>query len=238
MSFGISGGGPTQNPSESFGENFSSSFGFGGSQSQSSSYSQQNPDIVWPAQAQALQALWGLGFNQLGQGTPGGVNEVYQGAVGGLGQLFNPGVNPALGAYQNDVQRNLTENLLPALDRGAAGFGQFGGTRGDVGRGLAVTNANRDISDMAARLYSDDMNRMLGAVQQAPAIANLGLGIPWYGLNQMSGLLGSPVVLGQGGYSTSQASGSSSQQSGSSGYGYDYGFGGGTDNGLGFNIGI
>ena len=56
---------------------------------------------------------------------------------------------------------------------------------------------------------------MLGAIGQIPGMAQAGLGVPWYGLNQLAGILGSPTVLGGGGGSQSTNWGESFNASGS-----------------------
>ena len=97
--------------------------------------------------------------------------------------------------------------------------------RQGIGQGLALEGANRDIIKMAGNLYNDDMNRMVAAMSQAPALANLGMGIPWFNVNQMKGLLGDPTVLGGASGSQSESESYGSTTGGSSDYGYDYGYG-------------
>ena len=234
MSFGIGGGGATTDPSFGYGEQFSS--GAGGGSSQGQSTAQVFPDKVWPTQARYLEQLYAQGSNQLAQGAPGGVQELMQQGQGAAQSLLNPGMNPLLDIYQQDVQQNLQESLLPAIRRDAQGAGQFGGGRQQVAEGIVTRGANRDITNMASSLYSQDRQNQLGALGQVPALANLGLGAPWYGLNQFAGLLGSPTVLDQGSYS--QNTNSSNSFSSQSGYGYDSSQGGGTRPGTEWYLGV
>ena len=221
MSFGKT------NPSNPTNPNNSLSLG-GGSES---SQSVQNPGFVWGGQAPYLQELYGMGSNlannfgqyeQAGQG-------IFNTALGGFNQMMNPGMNPQLQAYQGDVQRNLERNMLPAIQSNAAGFGQMGGSRHGIAQGLALSDANQQVTDMASNLYNDDMNRMMSAMALAPGLANFGMGIPWYALNQYAGLLGSPTALSGGGASSGEGSNFS--------YGRDIGGGGGGGGG-GFNVGL
>jgi hypothetical protein len=161
----------------------------------------QNPDTVWGGQAPYLQSLYGQGQN-LAQNFGGyeqAAQGIYDTAVGGYNQMMNPGVNPQLEAYQRQVGQNLSDNILPQIQGSAGMAGQMGGSRQGVSEGLALARGNQQITDMAANLYNADMNRMGQAMQQAPGLAQFGMGIPWYAMNQYAGLLGSPVTLGGGG---------------------------------------
>ena len=150
---------------------------------------------------------------------------------------MNPGVNPQLAAYSGEVQKNLERNLLPSIQGGAGMAGQMGGSRQGVAEGLAIGDSNRQITDMASNLYNADMNRMGQAMSQAPSLGTFGQQIPWYAMNQYSGILGDPTVLQ--GAAGSESSSSSSSSGGSSSYGYNYDVGGGTDDqGWDFGFGI
>ena len=193
-----------------------SSFGQGGSSSQSSSQSIQYPDTVWGVQVPFFENL----YSQANAMMESGGNQdqaqgLFEQGLGGFNQLMNPGVNPYLDAYSQDVMQNFTDEIMPALGSSAAGFGQFGGSRQGVAEGVAAGYANKDITNMASQLYNDDMNRMLGAMQQMPQFGAFGMSIPWFGMNQMAGILGAPTVLGGGGMSSSQSTGSSFDVSGS-----------------------
>ena len=195
MSFSKTNPGNPSNPNNSI--------GLGGSSEEMSQVT--NPGFVWGPQGDYLQQLYGMGSNlanNFGQYEQGAQN-IFNTALGGFNQLMNPGVNPQLQAYQGDVQRNLERNLLPAIDSNAAGFGQMGGSRQGVAQGLAISDSQQQISDMASNLYNDDMNRMMGAMAFAPTLGNFGMSIPWFAMNQFSGLLGSPVGLSGGGSASS-----------------------------------
>jgi hypothetical protein len=202
-----------------------------GSSQSSFTNQSQDPASVWGVQAPYLQGLYGQG-QQLAQNFGGyqqGAQGIYDTAVGGFNNLMNPGVSPQLEAYQRQVGQNLSDNILPQVAGSAGMAGQMGGSRQGVAEGLALSRGNQQITDMAANLYNQDMNRMAGAMQQAPGLAAMGMGIPWYALQQYAGLLGSPTVLSGGARSTSQASGSSYGTSRDTG-------GGGGGGGGGWNV--
>jgi len=161
----------------------------------------QNPDTVWGPQAKYLQGLYGQGanlaqnFGQYEQGAQG----IYDQAAQGFGQMMDPGISPQLEAYQRQVQNNLQDSLLPAIQGGAGMAGQMGGSRQGVAEGLALARGNQQVTDMAANLYNDDMNRMMGAMNMAPGLGQFGMSIPWYAMNQYAGILGQPTTLGGGG---------------------------------------
>lgn len=161
----------------------------------------QNPDSVWGPQAGALEGLYGQGanlsqnFGQYEQGAQG----VYNTALGGYNQMMNPGVSPQLEAYQRQIGQNLNDNILPQIQGGAGMAGQMGGSRQGVAEGLALSRGNQQITDMGANLYNQDQNRMMQAMQMSPGLAQFGMGIPWYAMQQYKGILGDPTVLGGGG---------------------------------------
>lgn len=232
MSFGFTRSTrPQQQQSTSIGETQQSSSST--SNSRGFSRAVQRPDIVSRDQAPFLRDLYQRGQTNVDAQAPQ-ANQAFEGAIGTLSDLASPGISPYLGAYQNQVQQNLVRNLLPSIQSEAINAGQLGGGRQGVAQGLAVSDANQQISDMAAQLYNADQDRRLNAVNALPGA----LGIPWLGLQNYAGLLGGPTVLGQGGFSESRNT--SSSRSSSSGFGtqssQSTGSGGG--GGGGFNVGL
>ena len=214
------GGGPKRN--YGFGFQDSSSFGVSGSEQegQSSSFSQQFPDTVWGVQSPYLGNVYKQASNLFSQ--QGGAQTQAQGMInqgqGALSSLMNPGVNPMMEVYQQQLAQGLTDYILPTIRREATGHGMVGGTRHGTAEGLALQEAQRQQSQFAATLYNQDQDRMLAAAQSTPALAEAGLGVPWYGLNQYAGIIGQPTILGGGGISRSQSTsaGSSFGKEGSS----------------------
>ena len=209
----IGGGGSSKsNPTFGYGTNTGSSFSSGGSQqgSQSTASSWQDPDSVWGVQSPYLSALYQDAAGMVGASAP--QQEQAQGLItqgmGGIESLMNPGMNPMMEVYQQQMQQGLEQNILPTIRREAAGRGMVGGTRQGVAEGMAYQEAARQQSQFAAQLYNEDQNRALGAIGEIPGMAQAGLGVPWYGLNQAAGILGDPTVLRGGAGSVSQSSSS------------------------------
>lgn len=207
------------------GEQFGSSFSEGLSGSQSTSSSFQDPSTVWGPQAAGLQNLYGAAGNIFGGAGNQAGSQIFNQAQGAFNQLTNPGTNPALGAYASQIQRNLTQNLLPEIQSGAIMQGQLGGGRQGVAEGLALAQSQQQLTEAGSMLYNQDQNRMLGALGQAGGLANLGMGIPWYNAQQYGGLLGRPTVLQGASGSQQQQTSFGQQTGGSSDYGYNFGFG-------------
>lgn len=204
----LGGGGPKRN--YSFGFSGSESFGQSGSASQQTSMSVQNPDTVWGVQSPYLADLYGQAQNIFqGGGNQAAAQEMWGANAEAMRSLLNPGPNPLMEVYQRQMQQGLEQNILPAIRREAMAGNMIGGTRQGVAEGMAAQEAINAQSEFAARLYNEDRNRQLGAMTQAPAMMQAGLGVPWYGANQLAGILGSPVVLGGGGFSMGQGTGSS-----------------------------
>jgi hypothetical protein len=65
-------------------------------------------------------------------------------------------------ATRGDV-RNLTENLLPSIDRGAIASGNLGSSRAGVAQGVATRGTQDRIADVSAQMrgsaYQDALNR-------------------------------------------------------------------------------
>lgn len=96
----------------------------------------------------------------------------------GLGEFDpnNAAITGAIDAVAGDVNRNLTRNILPAVGSAATSAGQFGGSRQGIAEGLALSDANQQISDVASQLRLQDLNSFQD--RQANFLSNLG------GINQ------------------------------------------------------
>lgn len=149
-----------------------------------------------------------------------------------LAQFSGSGVDPAVNAYAQNLGQNFREQFLPALKGDAALAGGLGGSRQQIGAALGAQRGMQTLGDFSAQAYAGQQERALGAAQALgdnaraltanaagisgnsqnyAALADLSRSMPWYGLNQYAGLLGMPVSLDQGGWtsSTSTASGKS-----------------------------
>lgn len=227
MSFGFTRGTDPTTPGAS------ESVGSSSQWTNSSGSGSTDPASVWGGQAPYLQDLYGQAQQQFGNVNTAGAQGIYDQATAGFNQLMNPGINPQLEAYQRQVQQNMERNILPTIQGQAGMYGQMGGSRQGVAQGLAMGDANQQITDMAANLYGQDMDRMGQAMSQAPGLAQFGESIPWFGLQQYSGLLGAPTVLGGGSRYETESSGGGSSSTVSSGTTASGGGGGG-----GANIGL
>lgn len=146
---------------------------------------------VWEGQAPYLKDLYS-GASGEGMGlSEAAFNQMNPQMMESWGQLMNPQMNPQLQAYQGDVQRNLTDNLLPAIQGEAGMHNQLGGSRQGIGEGLAVARSNQQISDMGANLYNEDMNRMMAAMGMGEQVGGFGMSR----FQDLKGVLGNPAVL-------------------------------------------
>lgn len=86
------------------------------------------------------------------------------------GDVLHPESNPALKAYMNAAAQPITDQLLeqqlPAVRSGAAGAGQFGGTRQGIAEGLATGKASQAIGATTANIANQGYNAGLGAFTQ------------------------------------------------------------------------
>lgn len=187
---------------------------------------------IWGTQAPYLQDLYARAQGNLGMG--GNAGQQYldaagatigqgiqglQGANEALRGFLNPTMDPSVSAYATNLGQQFREQFLPELQGGAALAGGLGGSRQQIGAALGAQRAMQTLGDYTAQVYSGQQDRALAAAQamagnagQLGAFAELqgNLGgfaqsLPWYGLNQYAGLLGSPVMRDLGGYSTSQS---------------------------------
>lgn len=173
-----------------------------GSKSDSSS---QNRSFVDPAQAPFLQFLreqaQGIAGGQLGQGSQF-QSGILDPSIEAFQNFLTPQQNPFLQGQieqgQGLINRNLTENILPSVGSNAAQFGQRGSSRQGVAEGIAARGAIESSANFAENLTSADFQgqqqRALQALQFAPGIA----GLQFSPLQNLSGILGGPTVLGQG----------------------------------------
>jgi hypothetical protein len=159
---------------------------------------QQLFDAIWPGMkstvAQGLQTYQGptvAGFDPLQtQAQAGAIGAIPQGTAlgtagaGALSTLLDPSMlniaqNPNFqglaGSITNLANRNLLQNILPAITSGSTvAGGQYagGGTRGDlaIGKGIGDTaiGTNSAISQLAASMYGQGLGAMTSAAGQVP----------------------------------------------------------------------
>lgn len=102
-----------------------------------------------------------------------------------------PGFSDVQAGITRDVTRNLTESVLPELRGGSIAQGALGGSRQEIGEGLAAARTSEQIADalagMNVQAYGQGLNMYNAAAGRAPAMAQLGL-LPAEVLQQMGGL--------------------------------------------------
>ncbi len=154
--------------------------------------------------SKAAEAQSGQLFSA-GQGFLGTLGSAGQ----GLSQFAQPGfAQQQIGAVQNLLNRNLTENLLPAIGSGAVQAGGFGGTRQGIAEGIALRGTQEALSNTSADILASDLLRRQSAQAQSEQLASAGAvgglsqlpGLSTLGLNPLLALaqiIGQPIVLGQ-----------------------------------------
>lgn len=178
------------------------------------------------AQEGYLNNLWGgassLMQQQAGQGMGmdayNQANQMNQAASGTLNRLMNPGMDPMMDVYAKQVGQQFNRQIMPALQGQAIMAGGLGGSRAGIAQGLAASDAQQNIQNFGAQLYSQNQDRALQAAnaqgalaQNALATGQFGMGVPWYAMQQFGGLLGAPIMEDLGSYtkSTGTSKGSS-----------------------------
>jgi hypothetical protein len=152
--------------------------------------------------------------------TAAGLTQGLDAAQGTLAAMQNPQVNPALDAYSRQIGQQFREQVLPGIEGGANLAGARGSSRQGIAEGLAGSRTAQQIQDFAAQVYSGDQNRRLQAAlgagqlgqaggqlqgQMAPLQSALAFSAPWFNLQAMQGIIGSPIMQDLGGKSRSSS---------------------------------
>lgn len=95
--------------------------------------------------------------------------------TGGVGQNIenagmyaaNPYIDGAIDAASRDVTRNLTESVLPGINRAAVSSGNVNSSRTGVAEGIALRGAQDRIGDIAAGMRMNAYDRGLGMSEAA-----------------------------------------------------------------------
>ena len=78
----------------------------------------------------------------------------------------NPYLNGAIDAASRDVTRNLTEDVLPGINRQAAGAGNTNSSRTGVAEGIALRGAQDRLGDISSTIRADAYNSGLNLSEQ------------------------------------------------------------------------
>lgn len=87
----------------------------------------------------------------------------------------NPYMDQMIAGASRDINRNLTENVLPSIDRDATATGNINSTRSGVAEGIATRGANDAIGDISAAMRGGAYKDGLGLAESART-ANMGAG--------------------------------------------------------------
>ena len=229
----------------------------GGSQKQKSASQQTSEGVqygtdVWGVQSPYLQQLYqsGLQTYQNNGGDNGamtwaggaansitGANAALDRSNQALGTFLDPGQDPAVAAYAQNLGQQFNEQFLPGLQGDAALAGGLGGSRQGIGAALGAQRAMQTLGDFTAQTYAGQQERALQAAQGIGAnasgyqnsaqlqgtLADFARSMPFYQLQQFAGLLGSPVMRDLGGRTSS----SGTSKGSGSGWNANAGLGGG-----------
>lgn len=77
----------------------------------------------------------------------------------------NPAIQGMIDANARDVTRNLSENVLPGIDRAASATGNINSSRAGVASGIAQRGAADRIGDISAQIRGDAYDRGLSLAQ-------------------------------------------------------------------------
>lgn len=154
----------------------------------------------------ANQTQGGLGLAQAGAGNLLGYAQSHNARAGeagavagmqGLLQAGDPSNNPyfqnALSSALRPVQQQFSEQIMPAIRRGAVGAGQAGGSRQGIAEGIAGRGALDTMGDIATNMGNQAYGQGLQAMQ---AGAGIGQGLLGMGLESA----GQAANIGQGIY--------------------------------------
>ena len=174
--------------------------------SKSDAESQSTTD-VWNQQTPYLQDL----YSQAQAGVPGS-QQMAGDLTGQIMQPWQQAMNPQGNPYLeqmgqsglDQLNRNFTQNIMPAISNEAMGGMNLGSSRQGVAEGIAAQGNQLAGADYLTKLYGgqyqQDQNRAMQAMQMGPMFQQM-QNNP---LQQYAALLGAPTKTGQ---STSNSKG-------------------------------
>ena len=96
----------------------------------------------------------------------------------------NPAIPGMVNAAMRDVNRNATENILPAIGRNAAGTGNINSNRPDIAAGIVQRGVNDQAGDISANLRGTAYDSGLKLAEQNSEATNASM------LAKMTGMVG------------------------------------------------
>ena len=201
--------------------------------SKSENLSTSGPSSVWSGQSPYLQDLnkrasglidapasdlTGEGRQQTIDYARTGISPIVQSTQ----QAFNTAIDPsqqnpylqqAIQSASRPLIQQFQEGTLSGIGDQAVSSGQVGGSRQGIAEGVAQRGLQDTLGDISTNMayqdYTGGMDRMMSAMDKAPAIANLGMmpgqtlqqigaqqeQDPWLNLQRAQGIIGGPTVL-------------------------------------------
>jgi hypothetical protein len=187
----------------------SGALGGGKSSSSGSSY-------IAPQQLPFLQNLWGGGQNLMNQQNAGQFgNQMF----GNAQQLYGQGeqfLGSLQGPYQQSesatsqiasLQQQLGQQsgrLMNQVDQGGVQAGQFGASRGDIGRGMVAEGAQNALAQGSGQIMGQDQGiqaqSALGGLNSLQGMFGLGASpwaSQWMPYQMQQGLVGNPAMASE-----------------------------------------
>ena len=148
----------------------------GKTQSFANSQGQQNANTVTNAGHQML-AQSGVGSGALNQLSINGSTDPTQANItAATAYANNPATNGMVDAASRDVVRNLQENELPGVDRGASASGNINSSRAGVASAIAQRGAADRVADISSTIRGNQFNQGLQLAENARQSNNNTLG--------------------------------------------------------------
>jgi hypothetical protein len=124
-------------------------------------------------------------------------------AAGGLQNLLQPGVDPMLGVYAQQIGDQFRNQVMPQISQQAQLAGGLGSSRQGLAEGTAAGMAQQNLQNFGAQLYGENANRAMQSAGILGDMSKMYGQMPFSGLQGYAGVIGGPAILGGGGSSSS-----------------------------------
>jgi hypothetical protein len=177
---------------------------------------ESGPPLINYEQFPFLQNLWGSGQNLMNQQNAGQFNNQM---FGNAEQLYGPGqqfLGSLQGPYQQSesatsqiasLQQQLGQQsgrLMNQVDQGGVQAGQFGASRGDIGRGMVAEGAQNALAQGSGQIMGQDQGiqaqSALGGLNSLQGMFGLGASpwaSQWMPYQMQQGLVGNPAMASE-----------------------------------------
>lgn len=136
---------------------------------------QYYPGQTYPGRDPLQDQAQNLSLNYATNSMPGQIYDAQRAqsfALNSPDAANNPYVQNMMRSNAFNLNRNLQENLLPAINSGAVAAGQYGGSRQGIAQGLAMRGTQDALANANASTMMDAYSKGLGA--QGMALGNAG----------------------------------------------------------------